>query len=250
MCEVGYPSGCTRLIIRPPRTMAMRVGLIGAGTMGSAMGRAMLRHGVDVVVYDLDPQKVASLVESGATAAKNSSVVAKLCPHIVMSLPGDAAVTAVVQELARSNSITPATVIVDTSTTTPECAEQQQRAAREHGATFVDAPVTGEEARAEQGELTMMIGAHVHETGAVIPILNHLAQHIFHMGEPGLDPNLTVLATFNLTLTPPLISAARAMLCLGCSMGRAQSCFLTIPRTLAASLTRLALHLSPGFYIP
>ena len=45
-----------------------------------------------------------------------------------------------------------------------------------------------------------------------------------------------------------LISVPCALLCLGCSVGSAQSCFLKIPRTLAASLTHLALvlHLHPA----
>ena len=58
--------------------------------------------------------------------------------------------------------------------------------------------------------------------------------------------------SISLDVTPrplTLISVPRALLCLGCSVGRVQSCFLTIPRTLAASLTHLALHLHPAPWI-
>ena len=65
----------------------MRVGFIGCGNVGSKLAGSLLRNGFDLVVRDLDPDAVRSLLDGGAAWADTPQAMAEDCDVIVTCLP-------------------------------------------------------------------------------------------------------------------------------------------------------------------
>jgi 3-hydroxyisobutyrate dehydrogenase-like beta-hydroxyacid dehydrogenase len=75
--------------------------------------------------------------------------------------------------------------VVDTSTITYSATLEIARALEERGIAFLDAPISGMEARARDGTLTIMCGGSARTLEAVRPYLNYMGNNILHMGEVG-----------------------------------------------------------------
>ncbi|TLZ12453.1 MAG: NAD(P)-dependent oxidoreductase, partial [Gammaproteobacteria bacterium] len=67
-----------------------RIGFIGLGNVGGPLAGNLLRHGIELTVRDLDPQRVASLVERGATAASSPRELAAGVDLVITCLPSPA----------------------------------------------------------------------------------------------------------------------------------------------------------------
>ena len=133
----------------------MKVGFIGLGQMGKPMAMNLVAD-TSLVVFDQARENSAPLVQRGASCADGLSDVAQ-ADVIFLSLPNSKVVEAVVcGEGGLIEMIRPGTTVVDTSTieygTTLTISEQLCR----EGIEFIDAPVSGMQARAEDGTLTMM----------------------------------------------------------------------------------------------
>ncbi|MEO1532974.1 MAG: NAD(P)-binding domain-containing protein, partial [Pseudomonadota bacterium] len=66
--------------------MSERIALIGAGAMGGAIGTRLLETGNQLHVFDLDADRVAALVQKGATAAKTAADAAREVEFAITSL--------------------------------------------------------------------------------------------------------------------------------------------------------------------
>ena len=66
--------------------MTERIGLIGAGIMGQAIGTRLLDCGHHLTVFDIDDARVAQLVEKGARAAGSPSQATSLSNFVILSL--------------------------------------------------------------------------------------------------------------------------------------------------------------------
>jgi 2-hydroxy-3-oxopropionate reductase len=62
--------------------MSLNIALIGAGAMGGAIGTRLAQTGQNLVVFDLDPDKVAELVAHGATAAASAADAAQVSDYV------------------------------------------------------------------------------------------------------------------------------------------------------------------------
>lgn len=67
--------------------MTDKVGFIGVELIGTPMARRVLRAGYPLVVYDVRPSQIESLVKEGAEAAASPQEMAARCPVIILSLP-------------------------------------------------------------------------------------------------------------------------------------------------------------------
>ena len=136
-----------------------KVGFIGLGIMGKPMVRNLLKAGIEVTAYDINPAAVAEMVEAGAKsastpkdAAKGQDVVITMVPNgkIVESLlTGDNGILA---------GVDAGTVIADMSSVTPTQSKHFAELAAEKNCPFLDSPVSGGEPGAVEGRLAFMIG--------------------------------------------------------------------------------------------
>ncbi|TLH81504.1 NAD(P)-dependent oxidoreductase [Mycolicibacterium cosmeticum] len=134
--------------------IAMRVAVLGTGAMGAGMAQSLLREGIDVVVWNRTPERAQRLADAGAEVASDPAA-AVTGADVVVAILFDAAAT-----LDVMTSVLPAmaddAVFVQCATVGIEGAAQAAAVAAEHGVAFLDCPVLGTKAPAEQGKLVML----------------------------------------------------------------------------------------------
>jgi len=164
------------------------VGFIGLGLMGRPMALNLLKAGYPLVVHSRSRGPVEAVAAAGATAATSSAEVARRSDVIVTMLPD---LPDVRQVLAGPDGVFPAVrpgaVIIDMSTIPPTAARELAAEATRHGATFLDAPVSGGEIGAIDGTLAIMVGGEAAAVERVRPVLNAMGnpERIVHIGESG-----------------------------------------------------------------
>lgn len=129
---------------------------IGLGNMGNPMARSLLAAGFGLTVFDLDPSKMGTLVELGATPASSVVDAARTSSIVMTSLPGPAQVEAVGHELLAV--LRPGVIWIDLSTNDLDCARRLEARAAERGIDLLDAPVTGGAEGAHAGTLSVLVG--------------------------------------------------------------------------------------------
>ena len=161
----------------------MRVGFIGLGRMGFPMASNLIKAGHAVVAHNRSRGPVDRMVALGAMSASTPAEVARsveilvscvLTPeqdeHIYLG-PGGAL------EGARAGQ-----VFIDTSTIYPTTSRKIGEALRLRGIDFIDAPVSGGPQGAENGTLSVMVGADAAALEKARPVLEVFGKNIFHMG--------------------------------------------------------------------
>jgi 3-hydroxyisobutyrate dehydrogenase len=162
------------------------IGFVGLGEMGAALVQTMLRAGLAVVVFDLNPDAVARLVEQGARAAGSLADLAGRCPVVGVCVPADVHVRAVLDgpDGLLAHLRAGATVAVH-STVLPETVTWAADAARPHGVAVVEAAVTGGVAMANEGRSTFLLGGDEADFDALEPVLDACGEVRIHAGELG-----------------------------------------------------------------
>lgn len=168
--------------------MSQTIGFIGLGLMGKPMALNLLKKGFAVVVHSRSRGPVGDLVAAGATAAGSPAEVARAARQIMTMLPDGPDVA---QVLEADNGVFAAmangTIIVDSSTIAPATAQRLAARAKELGAAFLDAPVSGGEIGAVAGTLTFMVGGDAAALDEVRPMLSAMGppEKIVHIGDSG-----------------------------------------------------------------
>jgi 3-hydroxyisobutyrate dehydrogenase len=163
-----------------------KIGFVGMGLMGTPMSCRLLTAGYSVTVWNRHPEKAHFPASQGAQVA---SSIAQLCNDvdIIMLCVSD---TAAVQEvvLARSGlleNLTAGKIIIDFSSIDPEATRELATHVATKSCSWLDTPVSGGVAGAEQGTLAIMAGGDADVLDSVRPILQALSQSITRMGDVG-----------------------------------------------------------------
>jgi 2-hydroxy-3-oxopropionate reductase len=164
-----------------------RVGVVGAGIMGTAISTRLLDCGLAVRVFDLDPAKVAALEAKGAIAAASAQSVAAGSDVVILSLNSAAIVRqAVFGPDGVATAVSAETLVVDMSSIDPAATVDiaaKLRAAT--GAGWVDAPLSGGAPAALKGALTVMAGGTAEDVARARRVMDHLCANYTHMGPNG-----------------------------------------------------------------
>jgi 3-hydroxyisobutyrate dehydrogenase len=162
----------------------MKLAFAGLGVMGFPMAGHLARAGHEVTVYNRSPEKAARWVETyGGRAAATVAEAAREAEIFLLCVGADDDVRAVVGEAL---SAAPAgAVVVDHTTTSAVVARDMAALAAAGGQAFVDAPVSGGQAGAENGQLTIMCGADPATFARVRPVLEVYAKALRLMGGVG-----------------------------------------------------------------
>ena len=137
-----------------------RVAFLGLGVMGGPLAGHLAKAGHDVTVYNRTGAKaLAWVAHHGHRAAPTPGEAAEGAEFVMLCVGNDADVRSVV---AGGNGALEAmeagSVLVDHTTASADLARELSTAAEERGVGFVDAPVSGGQAGAENGALTVMCG--------------------------------------------------------------------------------------------
>ncbi len=138
-----------------------RVAFLGMGVMGAPMARHLARAGHPLTVYNRTAAKALAWVAlNGHRAAPTPTEAAAEADVVAMCLGNDDDVREVVHgPVGVLDSMAPGSILIDHTTASAGLARELSGACAERGVGFVDAPVSGGQAGAENGQLTVMCGA-------------------------------------------------------------------------------------------
>ncbi|KAJ54611.1 6-phosphogluconate dehydrogenase [Actibacterium mucosum KCTC 23349] len=166
--------------------MTENVALIGAGAMGGAIGTRLAETGNNLIVFDLDKDKVQELVDKGAKAAVSAAEAAAVSDYVITSLNSPRIVEiAVFGTGGAAEGAKPGTVIIDMSSIDPEATKSLATKAAEKGLRWVDSPLSGGAPKALIGELTLMAGGAAEDVDAAHNVLKYVSSNYTHMGPSG-----------------------------------------------------------------
>lgn len=161
----------------------MKVTFIGLGIMGSRMAENLLKHKVELTVWNRSEKPMRDLEEKGAkiatsakTAVEGADLVFSMLstPEVVAELfLGTDGLLSKMQEQA---------YWVDCSTVNPSFSEQASKAAQKAGKIFVDAPVAGTKPQAQNATLVFFVGGEQEVLDRIRPYLEMMGNKVLHLG--------------------------------------------------------------------
>lgn len=162
-----------------------RIGFVGLGQMGRHMALNLAKGGAELIVSATRKESLAAFEARGIRASTRPADVAE-AEIVFLSLPdGDVVRDVLFGAAPVMGNGSRVRVVVDTSTIAYARALEISEALAERGVEFVDAPVSGMEARAAAGTLTAMCGGKAEVLEEVRPYLDCIANRVVHMGPVG-----------------------------------------------------------------
>jgi len=162
----------------------MKTAFIGLGVMGFPMAGHLKAAGHEVAVYNRSPEKARRWAEKHGGQAFETIAEAVTGAEVVLLCVGndDDVRDVVAQALL---AMAEGGVIVDHTTTSATVAREMAALAAQGGRFFVDAPVSGGQAGAENGRLTIMAGGDQAAYDRALPVIEVYAKAVRRMGEVG-----------------------------------------------------------------
>ena len=164
-----------------------RVAFLGLGVMGHPMAGHLVRAGHQVTVYNRSAAKAQAWVaEYGGSSAPTPREAAAGADFVFACVGNDDDLRSVVLGADGAFAgMAPGAVFVDHTTASAEVARELDGAARTLGLQFVDAPVSGGQAGAVNGLLTVMCGGDADPFAAMQPVAMAFSRAVTLVGAPG-----------------------------------------------------------------
>jgi 3-hydroxyisobutyrate dehydrogenase len=173
--------------------VTMTVSVLGTGIMGAGMARNLIGAGLDVTVWNRSPDRARALADAGARMATDAAE-AVAGADVVVTMLFDADSVAQVMEWALP-AVAPGAVWAQTSTVGLDGTDRLAELAARHDVGFVDAPVLGTRAPAEQGTLTVLAAGPETLRDAVAPVFDAIGSRTIWVGDrPGDGHKLKLVA--------------------------------------------------------
>jgi 3-hydroxyisobutyrate dehydrogenase/2-hydroxy-3-oxopropionate reductase len=163
-----------------------RVGIVGAGRMGLAMLKHLIKRGHAVTVCDLNPKQCESARAAGADVAATPAAVGKATDFVIIGVGYDEEVDAVVLGPdGLLGTMRPGAIIAISSTCTPEFVKSIDTHAHAKGIDILDAPICRGRWAADEGTLLALVGGKPEVVERSRPIYQCFCSDIAHLGEVG-----------------------------------------------------------------
>src|SRR6478609_8441509 len=171
-------------------TDSKRIAFLGLGVMGAPMAGHLARAGHRVTVWNRTSSRIGdwlaryagldiATTAPAAEAARNQDVVLTCVGN------DDDLAEVVLGEAGALGAMPPGSLFVDHTTVSPAIARRIADGAAQRGVLALDAPVSGGQAGAENGKLSIMCGGTAEAMAAAQPVLEAYASRIVHVGEAG-----------------------------------------------------------------
>lgn len=162
----------------------MKVAFVGLGVMGFPMAGHLAKAGHEVAVFNRSPEKAQRWVaQHGGRAGATAAEAAERAEIVFLCVGNDDDVRSVTAQILPA--MAPGAIVVDHTTTSAKVAREMAALAGESGRWFVDAPVSGGQAGAENGQLTVMCGGDASAYSRAEPVIAAFAKASRLMGGPG-----------------------------------------------------------------
>ena len=163
-----------------------RVGIVGAGRMGLAMLKHLIKHGHAVTVCDLNPKQCEAARAAGADIAATPAAVGKAADFVIIGVGYDEEVDAVVLGAdGLLGTMRAGSIIAISSTCTPEFVKSIDQRARAKGIDILDAPICRGRWAADEGTLLALVGGKPDVVERSRPFYQCFCSDIAHLGEVG-----------------------------------------------------------------
>ncbi|HZC15648.1 MAG TPA: NAD(P)-dependent oxidoreductase [Caulobacteraceae bacterium] len=162
----------------------MRIAFVGLGVMGYPMARHLAAAGHEMRVFNRTPDKAARwIAQHGGAAAGSIAELVKDREVVALCVGNDGDVRQCLAEILPN--MPKGGTVIDHTTTSAKLAREAAGQARGQGLWFVDAPVSGGQAGAEAGALSIMAGGDAEAFALAEPVMSAYAKAIRHIGGPG-----------------------------------------------------------------
>jgi 3-hydroxyisobutyrate dehydrogenase-like beta-hydroxyacid dehydrogenase len=195
----------------------MRVALVGAGRMASAMGARVAGAGHNLTVFNRTRSRAEEVARrTGAHVADTCREAAEFAEVCVVSLADDAAVMATyLDDNGLIAGLQPGAVVCDASTVAPATVRSLAPLVAHKEAILLDTPVLGSVSVVESGTLIVMVGGDQSALDRARPVLETFAKSIFHLGDVGAGATIKLVAnslvhSLNVAVSEALVLAEKA----------------------------------------
>jgi 3-hydroxyisobutyrate dehydrogenase-like beta-hydroxyacid dehydrogenase len=163
-----------------------RVGIVGAGRMGLAMLRHLVKKGYAVTVCDISNKQRDAARDSGATVVLTPAEVGKASDIVILSVGYDDEVEDVVfGENGLFESMPRGSIIAVSSTAKPDNMKALAERVLEKGIEVMDAPICRGRFAADSGTLLALVGGNADVVERARPVYATFASDVVHLGEIG-----------------------------------------------------------------
>ena len=184
-----------------------KIGIIGTGMLGEAVGLHLLDSGFEVIVFNRTKDKVGNLVKHGATAVDTPKDVAEKSELIITVVKDASAVSDVAFGEdgiihGRHNELT----IADMSTINPNSAKKISQKFSDSGISFLEIPVMGGPTVAIDGKLIMMVSGKKQIYEKFKDVFDIIAEKVFFLGDSGTAHSIKLAMNLQLAMLALSIS--------------------------------------------
>ena len=167
--------------------MISKIAFIGLGVMGFPMAGHLAAKGYSVTVYNRTSAKAEAWVQAhGGNHAPTPAAAAKEADIVFMCVGNDNDLLEVsLGANGALGAMKPGSILVDHTTASADAARKLYAAAKERGVHFLDAPVSGGQAGAESGKLTVMAGGDAAPFDRAKPVMDCYARAVTLLGPAG-----------------------------------------------------------------
>lgn len=159
------------------------IGFVGPGVMGKPMAANLVSAGHEVRIFVRSTQGRDRASGTGAVVVDSVRLACTDADVVITMLPDGPAVLGILPEVL--DAMREGAVLVDHSTISPSEAESVHQEASRAGIRCLDAPVSGGEAGAVQGNLSIMVGGEEKTLDDVRPVLDAMGTTVIHVGDAG-----------------------------------------------------------------
>lgn len=190
-----------------------KIGLIGLGLMGRPMGMNLLKAGHSLTVWNRTAARADELVAAGAVLAKTPREVATASDVLLSMVSDPPALESVLWGHDGKNDgalggLKAGSIYIDSSTVSPALVKRIAAACQERGVRYLDAPVTGGDWGAREGNLVFMIGGDAETLKEAEPILGLMGKKWFHLGPNGAGQTIKLAMNAILALEVGAVAEA------------------------------------------
>jgi 3-hydroxyisobutyrate dehydrogenase len=189
----------------------VRLGYIGLGAMGGRMAARLLAKGHAVTGHNRTRSKAEWLIERGMAWGSSPRAVTQAADVVFVMVTDSRALEAV----ARGpdgfiEALDPGKTVIDMSTVNPAVSRALAGEARDRGAAFLDAPVSGSVQTLEQGRLSIMVGGERSDCERVRALLEEIGGRVTYVGGSGSAVSMKIAT--NLGLAVQMLAFSEAVL--------------------------------------
>jgi 3-hydroxyisobutyrate dehydrogenase-like beta-hydroxyacid dehydrogenase len=186
-----------------------RIGFIGLGLMGRPMAMNLLKAGHAMMVWNRTPARAEELVAAGAVLAKSPREVAEASEVLFTIVSDPPALDSVLWgQDGALGALKAGSIYVDSSTISPALVKKISGACQERRVRFLDAPVTGGDWGAREGNLVFMIGGDAATFKEIEPVLSVMGKRFFHLGPNGAGQTIKLAMNAILALEVGAVAEA------------------------------------------